>query len=155
MNASDFMLRAIALSAEGAANGGGPFGAVVVKDGRIIGEGTNDVVPGKDPTAHGEIVAIRNACVAIGSHDLSGAVMFTSCEPCPMCLAAIWWARISKIVYGNTREDATAIGFDDDVIYDEVSKPLAARTLPIERAHADQAIVVFQDWARNPNRIMY
>lgn len=103
--------------------GGGPFGAVVVKDGEIIGEGMNRVVPNADPTAHAEIVAIRAACAALGTHDLSGAVIISSCEPCPMCLGAIWWSRIGLVVYGNDRADAAAIGFDDADIYAEVAAP--------------------------------
>jgi guanine deaminase len=121
MDDMTFMRRAIELSASCAQSDEGPFGAVVVKDGKIIGEGVNQVVPAGDPTAHAEIVAIRAACEAIGSHVLDGAVVYTSCEPCPMCLSAAWWARVSEIVYANTREDAAAIGFDDDAIYREVA----------------------------------
>ena len=126
-----FMRRAIALSCQGVETGGGPFGAVVVKDGEIIGEGMNRVVPNADPTAHAEIVAIRAACAALGTHDLSGAVIISSCEPCPMCLGAIWWSRIGLVVYGNDRADAAAIGFDDADIYAEVAAPPEARRLPL------------------------
>ena len=131
-----FMRRAIALSCQGVEAGGGPFGAVVVKDGEIIGEGMNRVVPNADPTAHAEIVAIRAACAALGTHDLSGAVIISSCEPCPMCLGAIWWSRIGLVVYGNDRADAAAIGFDDADIYAEVAAPPEARRLPLRRVLA-------------------
>ncbi|MBM3540264.1 MAG: nucleoside deaminase, partial [Alphaproteobacteria bacterium] len=119
------MRRAIALSRERSATGeGGPFGAVVVRDGTIISEGWNQVVGGNDPTAHAEIVAIRRACAHRGSFSLDGCEIYTSCEPCPMCLAAILWARIGRIYYANTRVDAAAIGFDDDYFYREVAKPM-------------------------------
>ena len=133
----------------------GPFGAVVARDGRIIGEGVNRVVPSGDPTAHAEIVAIREACRAVGSHVLDGAVIYTSCEPCPMCLGAIWWARISEIVYANNREDAAAIGFDDDAIYQEVAAPLESRKLPIRRMSASEALEVFKRWQAKPGRVPY
>lgn len=150
-----FMRRAIALSCQGVAEGGGPFGAVVVKDGNIIGEGRNNVVPGQDPTQHAEVVAIRAACAALGTHDLSGAVIYTSCEPCPMCLSAIWWARIREIVYANDREDAAAIGFDDAAIYAEVARPLTARALPIRRLLAGEALQAFRLWEQKPDRVPY
>jgi guanine deaminase len=118
------MRRAIELSSQSVQQGGGPFGAVVVLDGRVLGEGKNRVVPDGDPTAHAEINAIRNACRAQASHSLQGAVIYTSCEPCPMCLAAIWWARISRIVFANSRDAAADIGFDDAALYSEVSAPL-------------------------------
>lgn len=149
------MRRAIALSCEGVAEGGGPFGAVVAKDGRIIGEGRNAVVPSADPTAHAEIVAIRAACAGLGTHDLSGAVIYTSCEPCPMCLGAIWWARIGGIVYANDRADAAAIGFDDAAIYDEVAAPLTARRLPLRRLLAEEARLAFQAWTVKPDKVPY
>jgi tRNA(Arg) A34 adenosine deaminase TadA len=150
-----FMRRAIELSRQCANSDEGPFGCVVVKDGRIIGEGVNQVVPTGDPTAHAEIVAIRAACKIIGSHVLDGAVIYTSCEPCPMCLGAAWWARVSEIVYANTREDAAAIGFDDDAIYREVASPLDRRKLPIRRLGADEALKVFKLWHAKPNRVPY
>jgi guanine deaminase len=155
MDDSIFMKRAIVLSREAAQGGGGPFGALIVLDGKIVGEGTNKVVPSKDPTAHGEIVAIRAACITLRTHDLTGATIFTSCEPCPMCLGAIWWARIARIVYGNTRADAAAIGFDDDAIYEEISRPVKDRQIPLKRIFADEALAVFEKWVRNPERIMY
>jgi tRNA(Arg) A34 adenosine deaminase TadA len=150
-----FMRRAIALSCQGVAEGGGPFGAVVVKDGRIIGEGRNNVVPGRDPTLHAEVVAIRAACAALGTHDLTGAVIYTSCEPCPMCLAAIWWARIGEIVFANDRQDAAAIGFDDAAIYEEVARPLETRALPIRRLLASEAIEAFRLWEAKPDKVPY
>lgn len=155
MDESGFMQRAIALSCQGVAEGGGPFGAVVVKDGLVIGEGRNTVVPGCDPTAHAEIVAIRAACAALGTHDLSGAVIYTSCEPCPMCLGAIWWARLREIVYGNNRADAAAIGFDDAALYAEVCLPIAARRLPLRRIMAAEAIEAFRLWEGKADRVPY
>ncbi|UPY38342.1 nucleoside deaminase [Sediminicoccus sp. KRV36] len=150
-----FMRRAVVLSCQGVAEGGGPFGAVVVKAGVIIGEGRNNVVPGQDPTQHAEVVAIRAACAALGTHDLSGATLYTSCEPCPMCLAATWWARIGEIVYGNDRADAARIGFDDAAIYEEVARPMPARALPIRRLLSEEAIAAFQLWDAKPDKIRY
>ena len=156
MSELDFMRRAIELSCENAGSGdGGPFGAVVVHQGRIIGEGANRVVPDADPTAHAEVVAIRAACRALGTHALDDAVIYTSCEPCPMCLGAIWWARIAEIVYANNRADAAAIGFDDDVLYREVAAPLHERRLPLRRMSADEALKVFRMWLDNPDRVPY
>ena len=149
------MRRAIALSCENVANGGGPFGAVILRDGQVIGEGTNRVVPDHDPTAHAEVSAIRAACAALSTHDLSGAVIYTSCEPCPMCLAAIWWARIAEVRYGNDRADAARIGFDDDAIYREVARPLAERALPIGRMLADEAAEAFRLWERSADKTPY
>jgi guanine deaminase len=151
-----FMRRAIALSRQGmAGNAGGPFGAVVAKDGAIIAEGWNQVTSTNDPTAHAEVVAIRRACAALGRFDLRGAVLYTSCEPCPMCLAAAWWARVDAVVFGNARDDAAAIGFDDQALYDEVARPLAARRLPMRRLLAAEALDVFAEWARKPDRVAY
>ncbi|MBR0683321.1 nucleoside deaminase [Roseomonas eburnea] len=155
MDEADFMRRAIALSCQGVEEGGGPFGAVVVKDGRILGEGRNAVVPARDPTAHAEIVAIRAACTALGTHDLTGAVIYTSCEPCPMCLGAVWWARIREIVYANDRADAAAIGFDDAAIYEEVAAPVAARRLPLRRLLAAEAMAAFRAWEAKPDKVPY
>lgn len=151
----DFMRRAIALSCQGVEAGGGPFGAVVVKDGVIIGEGMNQVVPHADPTAHAEIVAIRAACASLGTHDLAGAVIISSCEPCPMCLGAIWWSRIGLVVYGNGRADAAAIGFDDAEIYAEVAAPLEARRLPLRRLLAGEALSAFRLWQAKPDKVPY
>jgi tRNA(Arg) A34 adenosine deaminase TadA len=155
MDDMTFMRRAIELSALCARSDEGPFGAVVVKDGTIIGEGVNRVVPDGDPTAHAEIVAIRAACEAVGSHVLDGAVLYTSCEPCPMCLGAVWWARVKEIVYANDRTDAAAIGFDDDAIYREVAAPLHRRKLPIRRMGAAEALEVFRLWLAKPDRVPY
>jgi len=150
-----FMRRAIALSCQGVAEGGGPFGAVVARGGRIIGEGRNNVVPGQDPTQHAEIVAIRAACAALGTHDLSGATIYTSCEPCPMCLGAIWWARIGEIVYGNNRADAAVIGFDDAAIYEEVARPITHRTLKLRRLLGQEALAAFHTWDAKPDKVPY
>jgi guanine deaminase len=132
MSQQEFMQRAIALSLEKLRQDGtGPFGAVIVRDGRIIAEGWNQVTAGNDPTAHAEIVAIRKACAAAGSFNLPDADIYTSCEPCPMCLAAIHWARLRRIYYAKTRTDANRIGFDDQFLYDEIARPLAARSIPM------------------------
>jgi guanine deaminase len=155
MDEARFMRRAIALSCQGVEQGGGPFGAVVVRDGRILGEGCNAVVPSRDPTAHAEIVAIRAACAAAGTHDLSGAVIYSSCEPCPMCLGAVWWARIDAVVFGNDRADAAAIGFDDAAIYAEIAAPLAARRLPLRRLLAAEASAAFRLWQSKPDKVPY
>ncbi len=156
MDHSAFMRRAIELSrAQLAAGEGGPFGAVVVKDGRVIGEGWNRVVGTNDPTAHAEIVALRAACRHLDTFSLAGAAIYTSCEPCPMCLAAILWARIDRVYYGNTRSDAAAIGFDDEHFYREVTRPLNERELPAERLLADEARAVFTEWVARPDRVRY
>jgi tRNA(Arg) A34 adenosine deaminase TadA len=155
MNDLTFMRRAIELSAQCAKSDEGPFGAVVVKDGKIVGEGVNQVVPSGDPTAHAEIVAIRAACEALDTHVLDGAVLYTSCEPCPMCLGAAWWARVKEIVYGNDRADAAAIGFDDDAIYEEVAAPLETRKLPLRRVGAEEALEVFKAWFAKPDKVPY
>ncbi len=151
-----FMRRAIALAdASVATLEGGPFGAVIVRDGRIVGEGANRVTTDHDPTAHAEIVAIRDACRTLSTFSLEGCVIYTSCEPCPMCLAAIYWARVSAIVYGNTREDAARIGFDDDVIYREVALAMSQRSIPSRRLLAGEAIATFDAWGRTTGRIPY
>ncbi|WP_137180467.1 nucleoside deaminase [Roseomonas sp. AR75] len=151
-----FMRHAIALSRRGMEGGaGGPFGAVVVADGRVVAEGWNQVTSTNDPTAHAEVVAIRRACAALGRFDLRGAVLYTSCEPCPMCLAAAYWARLDAVVFGNAREDAAAIGFDDQFLYDEVPKPVKARTLPMRRLLAAEALEVFGAWAEKPDKVAY
>jgi guanine deaminase len=151
-----FMRRAIALSRQGLAGGhGGPFGAVVVRDGRIVGEGFNQVTSTNDPTAHAEVVAIRAACAALGRFDLSGSEIYASCEPCPMCLSAIYWARIGRIHYGNGRADAARIGFDDAAIYVEVAKPIAERELPMVQLLPVEARAPFDEWERKADRIRY
>ena len=151
-----FMRRAIELSRlKMRAGEGGPFGAVVVHDGRIIGEGWNRVLATRDPTAHAEIVAIREACQRLGRFSLDGAEIYATAEPCPMCLGAILWARIKRLYYGNTRLDAAAIGFDDAAFYDEVARPPEQRTLPSQRLLADEARVVFAEWDAKPDRVRY
>lgn len=150
------MRRAIDLSRMGMEQGsGGPFGAVVVAGGRIVGEGSNLVTSSLDPTAHAEIVAIRAACAALGRFDLHGCDVYTSCEPCPMCLAAIYWARVARIFYANDRSDAARIGFDDRALYREVALPSRARKLPMIRLLAADALPVFQEWERKADRVMY
>lgn len=155
MDNEKFMLRAIELSKISIESGGGPFGAVIVKNNVIIGEGQNSVVCSNDPTAHAEVVAIRNACQSIASHELSGCTIFTSCEPCPMCLSAIWWSRIENIYFGNTRMDATKIGFDDEIIYEELARPLPKRKLPIVQLLHDEAMTTFEDWKESEGKCHY
>lgn len=156
MNAGRFMRRAIELSREKMEQGaGGPFGAVIVKDGRIIAEGFNQVTSLNDPTAHAEVMAIRAACASLGSFSLRGAEIYSSCEPCPMCLAAIYWARIDRIFYGNGRNDAARIGFDDDVLYRELTLPLAARSLPMTQLLPAEARAIFDLWEQKPDKIQY
>lgn len=151
-----FMREAIRLSRERMqANAGGPFGAVIVRDGEIVGRGWNQVTSTNDPTAHAEVTAIREACGHLQTFQLAGCELYTSCEPCPMCLAAIYWARIGKVYYGNTREDAAAIGFDDDFLYREVALPLEKRSLPIVPLLREEALTVFQEWRVKPDKVTY
>ena len=156
MNQKDFMKRAIELSREHMnQNHGGPFGAVIVKDGKIISEGWNQVVSTNDPTAHAEVQAIRKASQTLKNFDLSGAEIYTSCEPCPMCLSAIYWARIEKIYYANTRQDAAEIDFDDDFIYQEVPKPITQRKIPMSQLLHDEAVEVFEEWQKKSDKTPY
>ncbi|HSK71668.1 MAG TPA: nucleoside deaminase [Pyrinomonadaceae bacterium] len=151
-----FMRRAIALAQTGMdANDGGPFGAVVVKDGEIIGEGWNRVTSTNDPTAHAEVIAIREACKKIDSFQLDGCAIYTSCEPCPMCLGAIYWARPAQVFYACTREDAARIEFDDQFIYDELEKPFEERHLKIVNFMREEALQVFEKWAEKPDKTEY
>lgn len=151
-----FMRRAIELSRQKMnENHGGPFGAVIVRDGKIIGEGWNKVTSGNDPTAHAEVVAIREACKSLGHYKLEGCEIYTSCEPCPMCLAAIYWSRLDRIYYANTRKDAANIGFDDDFLYREMNVPEAARSKPILRILPDEAQSVFADWEKKADKVLY
>ncbi len=151
-----FMRRAIEVSAEKMrALEGGPFGAVIVKDGRIVAEGNNRVTSSNDPTAHAEVVAIRAACDALGGFSLEGCQIYTSCEPCPMCLAAIYWARLDRMYYANTRTDAAAIGFDDDRLFREIAKPMAEQDLPCARLLAADALAVFKEWETMPDKVPY
>ncbi|MEG2573448.1 MAG: nucleoside deaminase [Bacteroides sp.] len=155
MEKKDFMRKAIELSLENIQNGGGPFGAVIVKDGKIVATGVNRVTSSCDPTAHAEVNAIRNAAAQLGTFDLSGCQIYTSCEPCPMCLGAIYWARLDKIYYANTKADAKAINFDDSFIYDELELKPSDRQLPSETLLHDEAIKVFEQWAKMDNKIEY
>jgi tRNA(Arg) A34 adenosine deaminase TadA len=158
MNQSDeqFMRRAIELAQMGMdGNAGGPFGCVVVKDGEIIGEGFNSVTSTNDPTAHAEIVAIRDACRALGKFQLDGCDVYTSCEPCPMCLGAIYWARPKRVFFAGTREDAAAAGFDDKLFYEEMDKPNDQRELRLENLLRDDAVKVFQNWLSKPDKQEY
>lgn len=151
-----FMQRAIELSIENVRSGhGGPFGAVVVRGTEIAGTGVNSVTASNDPTAHAEIVAIREATRQLGNFQLSGCDLYTSCEPCPMCLGAIYWARLDRVFYGGTREDAAAAGFDDAFIYDQLGTPLGARSLPMEPLMRAEAIEVFREWDRSGLRVPY
>ncbi len=156
MNRDDFMRRAIALAHEKMAAGeGGPFGAVVVKDGEIIAEGHNQVTSANDPTAHAEVNAIRTACAKLGTFSLQGCEIFSSCEPCPMCLSAIYWARLDRVFFANTRADAARIGFDDDHIYREVALPLAERAIPMEQLLGEEGRVTFDAWLAKPDKVQY
>ena len=148
-------MRAIELSIESVKNGGGPFGAVIAKDGEIVAEASNSVTIDNDPTAHAEVNAIRKASAKLGTFDLSGCEVFTSCEPCPMCLGAIYWAHLDKIYYANNRKDAAGIGFDDDFIYDEISVPLSQRKKPIEAFMRSEAIKAFQLWNEKNDKVEY
>jgi tRNA(Arg) A34 adenosine deaminase TadA len=150
------MQRAIALSAEKMRAGlGGPFGALIVRDGQVIAEGHNQVTSSNDPTAHAEVVAIRAACRRLGSFTLQGCEMYTSCEPCPMCLGAIYWSRLDRVYYANTRVDAAAIGFNDDHIYREFDKPIDGRAVPFIHLPSEGARRIFQEWLEKPDKIPY
>ncbi len=156
MNKEELMEKAIERSSFGMRNDfGGPFGAIIVKDNEIIAEGFNNVTSSNDPTAHAEITAIRNACKKLNTFDLSGCELYTSCEPCPMCLAAIYWARIEKIYYANTKEDAANINFDDDFIYKEFEKNKFERSIPMEQLGRESAIKVFEEWAKKTDKVEY
>ena len=149
------MREAIRLSIENVKNGGGPFGAVIVKDDKIIATGVNRVTANHDPTAHAEVSAIREACRQLGTFDLSGCEIYTSCEPCPMCLGAIYWAHIDKIYYGNNKTDAAAIGFDDSFIYDELALPREKRQKAMENLLPEEAIAAFELWAETTDKTEY
>ena len=151
-----FLREAIRLSLDGMQAGeGGPFGAVVVSSGEIVGAGFNRVISTNDPTAHAEIVAIRRACTRLGTFSLAGCEIYASCEPCPMCLAAIYWARLERLYYAATRADAAAAGFDDAHIYDQISLPPAARSIPTVQDLRPQALAAFDAWAELEDRIEY
>ena len=152
----DFLREAIRLAREGmTAEQGGPFGAVVVRDGAIIGRGCNRVTSASDPTAHAEIVAIRDACQNIGTFQLTGCTLYASCEPCPMCLGAIYWARPDRIVFGALHTDAAGAGFDDQFIYEELEKPRDQRRIPMRQLLRDEADAVFREWVAMDNKTHY
>jgi guanine deaminase len=151
-----FMARAIQLSVENVRSGrGGPFGAVVVKDGGIVAEGVNQVTANNDPTAHAEVLAIRDACHKLNLFELKGCDLYTSCEPCPMCLGAIYWARMDKVYFGSLAEDAAKIGFDDSAIYEELSQPYSQRGIPMIPMMREEALAAFRAWEENPKKIPY
>jgi guanine deaminase len=151
-----FMRRAIELAQQGVDEGlGGPFGCVVVKAGNIVGEGCNQVTSTNDPTAHAEVVAVREACRTLGSFQLAGCDVYTSCEPCPMCLGAIYWARPSRIFVAGTREDAAAAGFDDELFYNEIEKPNDDRQLKMESLLREESQEVFKRWVNKPDKVEY
>jgi len=152
---NEFMKRAIELSIENINKGGGPFGTVIVKGNKIIAEGSNKVTPTNDPTAHGEIVAIREACKMINDFNLNGCELYSTCEPCPMCLSAIYWARISKIYYANTRQDAQKIDFDDSLIYSELKKNINERKIPMIQLMRNEALKAFELWNKKTDKVKY
>jgi guanine deaminase len=153
---SPFMARAIQLSIENVHSGqGGPFGAVVVKDASIIAEGVNQVTLTNDPTAHAEVLAIRQACRKLGLFELEGCELYTSCEPCPMCLGAIYWARLSRVYYGGVAADASKAGFDDSFIYREIAEPHGQRGIPMIQMMREEALAAFRAWGEKPNKIAY
>ena len=149
------MLRAITLSIESVKTGGGPFGSVLVKNDKIISEGFNKVTTTNDPTAHGEIVAIREACKKLNNFNLNGSELYSSCEPCPMCLSAIYWAHIEKVYYANTRDDAQKIDFDDSLIYSELLKNVKKRKIPMVQMMRDEALKAFESWDKKADKVKY
>lgn len=156
MTPEALMRRAVALSMEKMQAGrGGPFGAVIARNGEVVAEGWNQVTSTPDPTAHAEIVAIRRACTTLGTFELSDCEIYTSCEPCPMCLGAIYWARLKRVWYGNDRKDAAAIGFDDDFLYREIPLPLDRRGVPMQRLLAQEARAAFDAWVQKPDKVPY
>jgi guanine deaminase len=156
MKHEDFMQMAIELSEYNVKQGqGGPFGAVIVKDGMVVARSANKVVTTNDPTAHAEVSCIRLACRELGTYNLAGCEIYTSCEPCPMCLGAIYWARIDKIYYANNKADAAAIGFDDHFIYDELDLPMDKRKLPVVQLMRDEALNAFKLWSESEDKTEY
>ena len=150
------MARAIQLSVENVRSSrGGPFGAVVVKDGKIIAEGANCVTATNDPTAHAEVIAIRKACAKLGVFELRDCELYTSCEPCPMCLGAIYWARPSRVFFGSTANDAAKAGFDDSLIYGEIPQPHSERKIPMVQLMREEALEAFRAWEQQPNKLRY
>ena len=154
-NNSEFMLRAIELSIQSAKSKGGPFGCVIVKDNKIIAEGHNQVTANNDPTAHAEIVAIRNACAKLNNFFLKGCDLYTSCEPCPMCLSAIYWSHLDNIYYANTRTDAKDIDFDDSFIYSEIKKEIDDRKIKMIQINREEALEAFKIWQTKEDKIRY
>ena len=152
---NEFMSRAIQLSIESANKGTGPFGAVIVKDNKIISEGFNTVTSTNDPTSHAEISAIRNACKNLNNFSLKGYELYTTCEPCSMCLSAIYWARIDKIYYANTRSDAQKIDFDDSFIYEELKKNIKERKIPMIQMMRNEALIAFELWDKKTDKVEY
>ena len=152
---NEFMKRAIELSIKSVNNGGGPFGSIIVKGDKIIAEGSNKVTSNNDPTAHGEIVAIREACKKLNNFSLNGCELYSTCEPCPMCLSAIYWARIDKIYYANTREDARKIDFDDSLIYTELQKNIDKRKIPMIQILRNEALKAFELWDQKKDKVKY
>ena len=150
-----FMLKAIELSIKSAETIGGPFGCVIVKENKIISEGSNKVTSTNDPTAHGEIVAIREACIKLNTFNLVGCELYSTCEPCPMCLSAIYWSHIDKIFYANTRDDAKNIDFDDSFIYSEINKKIEDRKIQMIQMHRDEALKAFKIWNEKVDKIKY
>lgn len=155
MTKEELMREAIRLSVDNVRNGGGPFGAVIARDGKIVATGVNRVTPDCDPTAHAEVSAIRAACKELGTFDLSGCEIYSSCEPCPMCLGAIYWAHLDKLYFGNNKHDAAEIGFDDAFIYEELDLKPADRRLPSEVLLPDEAISAFNDWKNKADKVEY
>jgi len=152
---NEFMQRAIELSIESINSGGGPFGSVFTKENEIIAEGMNRVTVNNDPTAHGEIVAIRKACKSLNNFNLSGCELYSTCEPCPMCLSAIYWAHIEKVYYANTRDDAQKIDFDDSLIYSELKKNINERKIPLTQMMRDEALKAFELWDKKTDKVKY
>ena len=150
-----FMSRAIELSIESVKKGGGPFGSVIVKENKIISEGFNKVTSTNDPTAHGEIVTIRNSCKILNNFNLKGCDLYTSCEPCPMCLSAIYWARIDNVYYANTRNDAQKIDFDDSLIYEQLTKNIKERKIPMHQMMREEALKAFELWDKKIDKVKY
>ena len=150
-----FMSRAIQLAIDNVGSGGGPFGAVIVKGGNVIAEGANQVTALNDPTAHAEVLAIRSACAKLKVFDLHGCEIYTSCEPCPMCLGAIYWARLSLIYFAGSAADASESGFDDSTIYAEIARPFAQRTIPVTQMMREESLAAFRAWREKPNKIAY
>ena len=154
-NKEKFMLKAIELSIKSIGEGGGPFGCVIVKNNNIIAEGYNQVTKNNDPTAHAEIVTIRKACNTLNTFDLTGVEIFTSCEPCPMCLSAIYWAHINKVYYGNSRKDAALIDFDDEHIYNELKLDIKKRKIKMSQINNKEALEAFKLWRKTENKTKY